>query len=224
MQPKLLRALQERAVRPIGGDREEPFVARVITASNRDLEAEVKARRFRDDLFYRINVVQIAIPPLRVRGDDVLLLAQHFVRELTERSGKPVVGISSAVAQKLMHYGWPGNVRELKNCIERAVALTRFDKLVVDDLPEKLRDYRAGSGVVPGVEGTEMPTMDEVERRYVLRVLRQVDGSRTIAAEVLGFDRRTLHRKLEKWGFSSEPSAGAANAQLAPTGIGNSRR
>src|SRR5439155_9067408 len=109
MQPKLLRALQERTVRPVGSDREEPYDARILTATNRDIETEVEERRFREDLYYRINVVRIQVSPLRVRGNDVLLLAQHFVKRFSTESGKPVVGISTPVAAKLLAYGWPRN-------------------------------------------------------------------------------------------------------------------
>jgi two-component system, NtrC family, response regulator AtoC len=200
MQPKLLRALQEKRVRAVGSDREEPYDARILTASNRDLESEVEERRFREDLFYRINVVRVAVPPLRARGDDVLLLAQHFISERAKKSGKAVVGLSSAVAERLLAYCWPGNVRELSNCIERAVAFTRFEELAVDDLPEKVRDYRGVNLTVPGVGALELLSIEEVERRYILRVLRQLDGNKTATAEVLGLDRRTLYRKLERYG------------------------
>jgi two-component system response regulator AtoC len=204
MQPKLLRALQERTVRPVGGDREEPFDARILTATNRDIETEVEERRFREDLFYRINVVRIQVSPLRARGNDVLLLAQHFVKRFSSESGKQVVGISTPVAEKLLAYGWPGNVRELSNCIERAVAFTRFEELGVDDLPEKIRDYRGTDLSVPGVEALEVIPMEEVERRYILRVLEQLHGNKTVAAEALGLDRRTLYRKLERYGEPTE--------------------
>jgi len=199
MQPKLLRALQERSVRPVGGDKEIPFEARIITATNRDLEVEIAERRFREDLFYRINVVRIDVPPLRVRGNDVLFLAQHFVKTMSAKSGKKVVSISAPVAEKLVGYTWPGNVRELQNCIERAVAFTRFDELTVDDLPEKIRNYRTSESAVPGVGAMEILPMDEVEHRYIVRVLKQLDGNKTVAAEMLGLDRRTLYRKLERW-------------------------
>jgi two-component system response regulator HydG len=200
MQPKLLRALQERTVRPIGGDQEIPYEARIITASNRDLETEVTERRFREDLFYRINVLRIDVPALRVRGSDVLFLAQHFVKQFSQQTSKDVVGLSPPVAEKLMAYSWPGNVRELQNCIERAVAFTRFGELTVDDLPEKIRDYRSSDVSIPGLGPHEVLTMDEVERRYITRVLKQLDGNKTMAADVLGLDRRTLYRKLERWG------------------------
>jgi two-component system, NtrC family, response regulator AtoC len=204
MQPKLLRALQERAVRPIGGDQEIPYDARVITASNRDLETEVAERRFREDLFYRINVLRIDVPPLRIRGNDVLFLAQHFLKQFSQQTARKVIGLSPPVAEKLVAYSWPGNVRELQNCIERAVALTRFDELTVDDLPEKIRDYRSADAGIPGVGMHEILTMDEVERRYITRVLKQLDGNKTVAAELLGVDRRTLYRKLERWGAAPD--------------------
>jgi two-component system response regulator AtoC len=177
MQPKLLRALQERTVRPIGGDKEIPYEARIITASNRDLETEVAERRFREDLFYRINVLRIDVPALRVRGNDVLLLAQKFLEQFSQHTTKKVVGLSPPVAEKLIAYSWPGNVRELQNCIERAIAFTKFDELTVDDLPEKIRNYRSGNVSISGLEPEEILTMDEVERRYILRVLKQLDGN-----------------------------------------------
>jgi two-component system response regulator AtoC len=199
MQAKLLRALQERTVRPVGGDQEIRYEARVITATNRDLEIEVAERRFREDLFYRINVLRIDVPPLRVRGTDVLLLAQHFLKQFAEQSNKAVVGLSPAVAEKLVTYAWPGNVRELQNCIERAVALTKFGELIVDDLPEKIQRYRSDDLNIPGVGPAEVLTIDEVERRYITRILKHLDGNKTLAAELLGLDRRTLYRKLERW-------------------------
>ncbi len=200
MQPKLLRSLQERTVRPVGGSDEVPFDARIIAATNRDLESEVESNRFREDLFYRINVVRIDVPPLRMRSNDVLLLAQHFLERIANRSAKRVVGISSAAAEKLLAYEWPGNVRELQNCIERAVALTRYDTIVVEDLPEKVRDYRSTNIVVATEDASQLLPMEEVERRYILRVLKTVGGNKTTAAKVLGFDRRTLYRKLERYG------------------------
>jgi two-component system response regulator AtoC len=204
MQPKLLRALQERTVRPIGGDKEIPYEARIITASNRDLETEVAERRFREDLFYRINVLRIDVPALRVRGNDVLLLAQKFLEQFSQHTTKKVVGLSPPVAEKLIAYSWPGNVRELQNCIERAIAFTKFDELTVDDLPEKIRNYRSGNVSISGLEPEEILTMDEVERRYILRVLKQLDGNKTVAADLLGIDRRTLYRKLERWGAAAD--------------------
>jgi two-component system response regulator HydG len=200
MQAKLLRVLQERTVRPVGGDKETPFDTRIIAATNRDLDTEVAERRFREDLFYRINVVRIHVPPLRARGSDVLVLAQSFIDRFAGVHHTNVKGLSSPAAERLMAYSWPGNVRELQNCIERAVALARYEMLGVDDLPEKLRDYRPTRVIVESEDPSELLPMGEIERRYVLRVLQAVGGNKTLAAEVLGFDRRTLYRKLERYG------------------------
>ena len=199
MQAKLLRALQERTVRPVGGDVELPFDARLVAATNRDLETEVEEKRFREDLFYRINVVRINVPPLRSRGSDVLLLAQSFIERYSTAGRSKVKGMSSGAADKLLSYPWPGNVRELQNCIERAVALARYDQIGVDDLPEKIRDFKSSRVIVETEDPSELLPMDEVERRYILRVLEAVGGNKTMAAQVLGFDRRTLYRKLERW-------------------------
>ncbi|MBA2544545.1 MAG: sigma-54-dependent Fis family transcriptional regulator, partial [Deltaproteobacteria bacterium] len=162
MQAKLLRALQERTVRPVGGDEEVPFQARVITATNRDLEKEVRRKRFREDLFYRINVVAIPVPPLRVRGSDILVLAQYFLQRIASRNHKPVVGISASAARLLMRYDWPGNVRELENCIERAVALCRLDEITVEDLPQKIQNHGNELAVAIG-SPRELITLDEME-------------------------------------------------------------
>ena len=204
MQPKLLRALQERTVRPVGGNEEISFDARIVTATNRDLEAEVEEKRFREDLYYRINVVRIDAPALRDRGGDVLLLAQHFVERFAARSSKQVRGIHAAAAERLVTYDWPGNVRELENCIERAVALIRFDEVTLDDLPEKVRQYRADRLVFAMDDLAEVLTIDELERRYIQRVLALVGGNKSRAADLLGLDRRTLYRRLDRYGGQSE--------------------
>jgi len=198
MQAKLLRALQERTVRPVGGDQEQPFDARIIAATNRDLETEVEEKRFREDLFYRINVVRVQVPPLRSRGSDILLLAQHFLQRYQSAGAPRVVGIKSAAADKLLSYPWPGNVRELQNCLERAVALAQYDHLGTDDLPERVREFRSSRITIESSDPSELLPMEEVERRYILRVLEAVGGNKTLAAQVLGFDRRTLYRKLER--------------------------
>jgi DNA-binding NtrC family response regulator len=200
LQPKLLRAVEERSVRPVGGDREVKFDVRLVAATNRDLESAVEEGRFREDLFFRINVIQLHLPPLRARGGDVLLLAQHFVERFAFQSQKQVVGVSKAVAGKLLGYAWPGNVRELRNAMERAVALTGYDELAVEDLPEKIRAYRHTELRLGGDDPSELVPMEEVERRYVLHVLKAVDGNKTLAAQLLGFDRKTLYRKLLRYG------------------------
>jgi two-component system response regulator HydG len=196
MQAKLLRALQERTARPVGGDQEIPFDARIIAATNRDLETEVEEKRFREDLFYRINVVRVHVPPLRARGSDILLLAQLFLERYAAQSRRAVAGMSSAAADKLLSYPWPGNVRELQNCIERAVALSQFDQIGVDDLPEKIKDHKMARINIESNDPAELLPMEEVERRYIVKVLEAVGGNKTLAAQVLGFDRRTLYRKL----------------------------
>jgi two-component system response regulator HydG len=198
MQAKLLRALQERKVRPVGGNREIPFDARIVAATNRDLDTAVAEQRFREDLYFRINVIQIAVPPLRARGNDVLLLAQSFVEHFAGRTGKKVTGIGTGAAHRLMSYSWPGNVRELQNAIERAVAVTSFAEITVDDLPERIRDYHVSHVVVAGEDPSELCTMEEVERRYIARVMQAVGDNKTLAAKILGFDRKTLYNKLER--------------------------
>ncbi|QDE66379.1 sigma-54-dependent transcriptional regulator [Myxococcus xanthus] len=198
LQPKLLRALQERTVRPVGGDTEVPFDARIVAATNRDLELAVEEDRFREDLYYRLNVIGVELPPLRARGNDVLALSQRFIEQFASRTGKRVLGLSPAAAQRLLAYGWPGNVRELQNCLERAVALTSFEEITVDDLPERVRNYSQPRVVPETQDASELVTLEQLERRYIHRVLEAVGGSRTLAARILGVDRKTLYRKLER--------------------------
>jgi two-component system response regulator HydG len=217
VQPKLLRALQERKVRPVGANSEIPFDARIVAATNRNLEDEVYEKRFREDLFYRINVVKIDVPPLRERGGDVLHLAQHFLKTFASRNEKSSLELSTTAAEKLMAYNWPGNVRELENCMEHAVALARFDQITVEDLPEKIRAYRAERFVVAANDPTEIVTMDELERRYILRVLSLVGGNKSRAAQVLGFDRRTLYRKLERYGTPTGDGDKPGQTDLPPS-------
>jgi two-component system response regulator HydG len=214
MQVKLLRVLQERRVRPVGGDEEVPIHARVVTATNRDLEVEVEERRFREDLFYRINVVAIPVPPLRERPGDILVLAQHFIRRAALRSKKEVRGISEHAARYLLGYDWPGNVRELENCMERAVALCKLDQITVDDLPSKLLEDRK-SKLVISAEPSELISLAEMERRYVRQVLNAVDGNKTRAAQILGIDRRSVYRRLE--GLQQAEAAAAAQQAAPPT-------
>jgi two-component system response regulator HydG len=199
LQPKILRALEQRSVRPIGAQHELPFDIRLIAATHRDLASATSEGRFREDLYYRINVIELNMPALHARGSDVLLLAQHFVREFASRAHKAVNGLSPGAAERLLAYVWPGNVRELRNCIERAVALTQFEQLTVDDLPERIRTYHASFVVVASDDPTELVPLEEVERRYILRVLESVNGNKTSAARILGLDRVTLYRKLERY-------------------------
>jgi len=199
LQAKLLRALQTRCVRPVGANEEVPFDVNLIAATNRDLESAVEEGRFREDLYFRINVIHVEMPPLRARGGDVLLLAQHFVDRYAAQAGKRVTGLSPEAAERLLAYVWPGNVRELENCIERAIALTRHETIGLDDLPEKIRGFQRSHVLVAGDDPSELAPLEEVERRYVLRVMEAVGGSKTLAARVLGIGRKTLYRKLEQY-------------------------
>jgi len=202
LQPKLLRALQERKVRPVGSDQEVPFDARILAATNRDLESAAVEHRFREDLYYRINVITIDVPPLRARGQDILLLAQHFVQHFASTFGKQVRGMSKPAAEKLLSYGWPGNVRELQNCVERAVALTRFEEILIEDLPTKVQNYKRTHVVLDSGDPSELVPLDELERRYILRVLEALNGNKSLASQTLGLDRKTLYRKLQQYGAS----------------------
>ncbi|MDP1822810.1 MAG: sigma-54 dependent transcriptional regulator [Archangium sp.] len=210
LQQKVLRAIQERKVVPVGGEQEVAFDARLVTATHLDLETAVEEKRFREDLYFRINVINLHVPPLRMRGNDVLVLAQHFVRTFAEKGRKEVTGIAASAAEKLLAYAWPGNVRELQNVIERAVALTRYAQLTTEDLPEKVLHPSASQRADDADEAVMRP-MDDIERQHILRVLRAVGGHRTQAAKILGLDRKTLYRKLESYG-PEEVDAALRNA------------
>ncbi|MBL9023464.1 MAG: sigma-54-dependent Fis family transcriptional regulator [Myxococcales bacterium] len=214
MQVKLLRVLQERTVRPVGGNGEQAFRARVVCATNRDLETEVAEGRFREDLYYRVNVVQVALPPLRERAGDVLVLAQHILRKIATRSGREITGFSSEAARKLIEYNWPGNVRELENSLECAVALTRFNEIAVDDLPERIRHHKPGSLGVEADDPSTMITLNELEQRYVQRVLTAVGGNKSRAARILGIDRRSLYRRLTDNNGSSQQAPAAQHSSM----------
>lgn len=198
MQPKLLRAIEEKTIRPVGGSAVQPFDVRLVTATNRDLPGEVEARRFREDLYYRINVMELAIPPLRSRGLDVLLLANHFLQHFSKQAGKPAIGLDEAVAQKLLAYDWPGNVRELRNTMERAVVLARQERITVQDLPQRLVDHESSRLVFGESDSQPLASLGEVEDQYIRYVLRHTRGNKTEAARILGLDRKTLYRKLKE--------------------------
>ena len=200
MQPKLLRVLQERTVRPVGSTTEITFDARVISATNCDLETRIEDQRFREDLYFRINVLTVMLPPLRARSGDILLLAHHFLERIGSRTNKRIPRLSAEAAQKLMTYPWPGNVRELENCMEYAVALTSFDEISIGDLPDKVRAFKTTEIVLSTSDPEALVSLEELERRYVLRVLESVDGNKAAAARVLGIERRTLYRMLDRWG------------------------
>jgi DNA-binding NtrC family response regulator len=203
LQPKLLRALQEQRVRPVGGSAEVEFDARIITATNVDLEQRVEEERFREDLLYRIDVVRINMPPLRDRGHDILLLAQHFLEEYSSNGPR---ALSEDAAAKLLAYDWPGNVRELENCIQRAVALARSEQIVVDDLPDKIKEHRSDRVMLTFEDAEELVTLEELQARYIRRVLDMVGGNKSKAARILGLDRRSLYRRLDKYGGEGKPN------------------
>jgi two-component system, NtrC family, response regulator HydG len=192
LQVKLLRALQEHEVTPVGSSAAIPFDARIITATNKVLSDEVAAGRFREDLFYRLNVVEIDVPPLRERPEDIPLLVRHFVSHAAQSQGvleKPVTG---EVLTKLCSYSWPGNIRELEHVIERALILSG-DEIDLDSLPDRI------GGLSAVDSGSAMPTLDEVERRYVLEVMESVGEEKAAAAKILGIDLSTLYRKLKRY-------------------------
>lgn len=198
MQVKLLRALQERTIRPIGGKTDVAFDTRVICATHRDIEAMVESGSFREDLFYRLNVVSIGIPPLRARGTDIIELAQHILSRGAKRDHRPMVQLSPKVAERLLAYAWPGNVRELENCLERMMALAQTEYVDVADLPEAIRNFRPDQDIE--IRDTrEIVPLAEVEQRYIRHVIKLLGGNKSQAALVLGIDRRTLHRRLHKY-------------------------
>lgn len=195
LQVKLLRAIQEREVIPVGGREPLRFDVRLIAATNRLLEDEVKKGTFREDLFYRINVITIPLPPLRDRKEDVPLLVNHFLQKYAQRLGKPSVKILREAMQALVNYDWPGNVRELENMIERAVALCEEDLIERTDLPDKLTQVRIA---IRDLDEYEM-TLDALEEQHIKKVLQKVNGDKVKASQILGINLSTLYRKLARY-------------------------
>jgi len=198
LQPKLLRAIQEKAVRPVGSTRTLPVDIRIISATNVDLLQAVKSKRFRDDLYYRLNVLQIDIPPLRSRRDDIALLSKHFLKKFLSEQNKKSMGFSESALHVLLNYAWPGNVRELENAIERAVTLAQKDTITAEDFPKEMIKNQ-GDQVVLDQALEEMSSLDALEKEYVMRVLTLVNGNKAKAAKVLQIDRKTLYRKLHQY-------------------------
>jgi two-component system response regulator HydG len=194
MQVKLLRTLQEREVRRVGENKNRKVDVRVLAATNRDLPAEVHAARFRQDLYYRIRVVELRVPPLRERQSDILVLARAFLKGTAERMQRKVTGFKPAAANQLVRYGWPGNVRELENAIERAVALAKGSRIDVDDLPEEV-----GLAIPSAYARGAVRPLEDVERDYILAVVRATQGNKAAAAEQLKIGIATLYRKLKQY-------------------------
>ena len=195
MQVKLLRVLQEREIRRVGENKSRPVNVRVMAATNRELAADIASGRFRKDLYYRLNVVQLHVPALRDRRDDILPLARVLLLEAAARLKRPTTGLSPRAADQLLRYDWPGNVRELENAMERAVALGRANLLELDDLPEEVRQAIP----TPSVSGP-VRALDEIEKDYILAVLDLNGGNQTRTAEQLGIGSATLYRKLKSFG------------------------
>jgi len=195
MQAKLLRALQEREIRPVGSRDRVRIDVRTIAATNRDLESAVRTGAFRQDLFFRLNIVQIKLPPLRERKSDIPLLVNSFLEKFSDPE-RPIRTISEDAMRRLMAHDWPGNVRELENAIERAVALGSGPILHIADLPSNLQQ----SSTEKSLESNELTTLDEMERRFILRALRETNGDKLAAARLLGIGKTTLYRKLKQYG------------------------
>jgi DNA-binding NtrC family response regulator len=193
LQARLLRALQEGTIRRVGTNEPIAVDVRVVAASNKDLSQAVKEGRFREDLFYRLNVVTIRIPPLRDRREDIPLLAEHFAAKHARAEGATV---SATARDLLVAYDWPGNVRELENVVARALALNPSGVILPEDLPEHVRGAGRPPATQAGISVPDRPTLDELERRYAAQVLQETGGNKTRAAEILGIDRKTLYRLI----------------------------
>lgn len=195
VQIKILRVLQERAFERVGGEQTLHVDTRIISATNKDLKKEIEAGEFREDLFYRLNVVNIDVPPLRERKEDILLLMTSFLREFNEENGKQIDGFTQKAQSVLYRYTWPGNIRELRNCIESAVVMTRDNLIDVDDLPQNVT-----SGITD--DHISIPigvSMNEAEKEIIKATLTYCKGNKSKAAELLGIGRKTLHRKVQEY-------------------------
>jgi len=201
MQVKLLRVIEERSLLRVGGTQAIKVDIRLIAATNKDLNKEVETGGFRKDLFYRLNVVRLHLPPLAERRDDVPLLAHHFLGRYAEAQGRSIKGFSDEAMEVLMNYEYPGNIRELVNIVERAVVLCNEEEILAKHLPQELGQYTLK---VYRQSSRQFPTLEENEVEYVSWILKQVDGNKTRAAEILGIDRVSLWRKLKRWGFDED--------------------
>ncbi len=205
LQVKLLRVMQDQEVRRVGGTSSVKVDVRIIAATNRDLTALVKDGKFRDDLYYRLNVVRILLPSLAERREDIPTLADHFLRKYAGGAGNRVKGFLPETMVLLTRYRWPGNVRELENAVERAVSLSHGPLLVPDDLPEAIKNAETdGVGPAQSLEpdGGALLTLEEVEKRHLVKVLKEAKGNKVRAAKILGIDRRTLYRMAERFGIA----------------------
>ncbi len=207
LQVKLLRVLQEGEVRPVGSHSQIKVDVRIVAATHRDLDEMVKEGKFREDLYYRVRVIEIEIPPLRERKEDIPELAQVFLKKYSGKLGKNIHSISKEAMQDLVRYPWPGNVRELEHQIERAVALTSASILSADDFDfahesAKKGDHKSGTQDLELGQGSDPKSLEDMEREHILKVLKDVDFNKSRASEILGIDRATLYRKAQKYGIA----------------------
>jgi two-component system nitrogen regulation response regulator NtrX len=200
-QAKVLRVLQEQTFQKVGGQQAITVDVRVIAATNKDLQAEIARGAFRDDLYYRLNVVPIDVPPLRARGNDIVLLAEHFLRRFAAETGSPRKKLSAGAATKLKAHHWPGNVRELRNVSERLAILLPADTIEPEDVQ---LGARAGAPAEIPADGTLKEARDAFEKQYILSRLREFAGNVSRTADALGVERSNLYRKLHAYGIRVE--------------------
>jgi DNA-binding NtrC family response regulator len=208
VQAKILRVLQERAFEPVGSAQTRSVDVRIIAATNKDLQDAIREGKFRDDLFYRLNVFPIALPALRDRAEDIPLLAEHFARQVADEMGRRFGGFTPAALKAMASYGWPGNIRELQNCVERAIIVARYDRIDVADLPQYLFERSADeakSGKLPSSLDEEM---ERIERNYLIEALRRADGVQVKAAELLGISERSFWHRVKKYAINIVKQAG----------------
>ncbi len=196
LQAKLLRMIEEREVRPLGDTNFYPIDVRIISTSNRDIKRMIQEGRFREDLYYRLNVIDIQLPPLRERKEDILLLIQHFITKFSNKFKKTISEVSEDAIKTLINYSWPGNVRELENVIQRGITLCQHQRILPEDLPQLIVNEEKGDLLEKALHMKY--TVDQLEKEYIKKVLIEVGGNKSKAAEVLGLDRKTLYRKLQE--------------------------
>jgi transcriptional regulator with PAS, ATPase and Fis domain len=212
MQAKLLRVLQEKEVRPVGGNQSTKVDVRVIAATNRDLEKEYRAGTFRKDLYFRLNVVTVHVPPLRERRSDIPMLAHWFIDRCAPGRS---VQVTNAAMKSLLQYDWPGNVRELENCVERALTLGNQHMIDVDDLPPAIASNLPSADPVAATEpphGYSTTDLEDIERTTIERVFQQVKGDKALAGKMLGISRATLYRKLKRYNIGSRSLSASSQA------------
>jgi len=201
LQAKLLRAIQEKEIRRVGGKLNIPVDVRIIAATNRDLEGEIKKGQFREDLFYRLNVIRITLPPLRERGSDIVTLADFFVKKYSLATGMPVTGISKPALKLLMNYSWPGNVRQLESIIERGVLMAEGSSITSEDLPTEVHTGLSGGGALPFDFPADGISFEELEKELIIKAMERADWIITKAAPLLRMSYKTLQYRLDKFGI-----------------------